>query len=265
MATPTSTRKKASMRFDGDGDWDKGGSDITPLRNRAPEETERFEYEGKVEMGMSMQWECDEDDALYAAKYIGIEGASGFTQSQEKDLKIAKNTEAGNGKGEVLRRATTCDGPDVRKVREYSAVPEMGVRVPEAGAVIANEVTAEGDVGSRAHNTDWGEKASRNAEIGQRASMQHESEYGCTTTLACTIEEVSLAEVFEEKRSGLRCLNCGNKRKLIKNGEMDSPQNPELICTSCMYRSAGGNVEALMEPEVGLSGRSSLVPDRRME
>lgn len=51
--------------------------------------------------------------------------------------------------------------------------------------------------------------------------MQHGSENRCTTSMGRTIEEMSLAKVFEEKLSVLRCGHYDNKGNLIKNGDLD--------------------------------------------
>lgn len=88
------------------------------------------------------------------------------------------------------------------KVGKYSAVEKIGVSVPEAGIVIANKGTAESHEVNYASN-DRGEKATSKLEIKRRARMRQGSENGCTTNMGGTIEEVSLAEVLEEKQSVL--------------------------------------------------------------
>lgn len=95
--------------------------------------------------------------------------------------------------------------------------------------MIAKKATTEGNVSSKASNTR-GEKTANEADRRQRVRMHRGSEHGCTTTVGCTIEQVSLAEAFEDKQRVLRCPHCCNKERIMKNGDLDSPQKRELKC-----------------------------------
>lgn len=95
--------------------------------------------------------------------------------------------------------------------------------------------------------------------------MPLQSERGCTTTLGCPIGEVRLAEVLEEEQSVLRCLPCCNKKKLISNGDLYSPHNRALKCTSCKNCTTRGRVKAPTEQVIGVARRAILVADRSME
>lgn len=109
----------------------------------------------------------------------------------------------------VFRVATRCDGPDAGEFGKNSAVPKIGMRGPEPGTMMAKKATAEGHVGSKARN-ERGEKIASEADISQQTRTQHGSDHGGTTTVGCTIEEVSLEVAFEERQSVLRCSHCGN-------------------------------------------------------
>lgn len=124
------------MRSKEDADWDNVGSEITPLGYEELKATEHLEYESKAEMGKPKSSACEIDDLLPAAKYIGIEGAPGLTQSEEKDVKMAEKTGVAKKKSKMLPSASKRDGLDTKKVRKYSAARKKGVRGPEAGKMI---------------------------------------------------------------------------------------------------------------------------------
>lgn len=87
---------------------------------------------------------------------------------------MAKNKEEASKRGKVFQSSTRCDGLDARKVQKYTSVPKIGVRDPEAGAVIAKKTTSKGDVGSRA-NKERGEKATSKVRIRQQPRTHHGS------------------------------------------------------------------------------------------